>query len=205
MLVIGRGHRDRAEDGREVRFPLAGNQDRPDHRDRGDGIGQRHERRVEQPGDVLNDLEPDERRQHEDEQHRPEVEHSHIAATISPFTAGCAARSRPDAARVPASAQRPRSAARPSLPRARRRQRDPSARAPRSPAARVSRDTASLRCVRDTACSARATARAPSRSDASGAVARIHPARLSTNGSSGRRRAASRNAASARRMSPFAP
>ena len=34
-------------------------------------------RRVKQPGDVLDDLEPDERRQHEDEEHGPQVEVLH--------------------------------------------------------------------------------------------------------------------------------
>ena len=57
-----------------VRLLLAGDDDRADDRDRGDRVGQRHQRRVQQPRDVLDDLEADERRQHEHERHRPEIE-----------------------------------------------------------------------------------------------------------------------------------
>ena len=53
---------------------LAGDDDRADDRDRRDRVGQRHQRRVQQPRDVLNDLEADERRQQEHERHRPEIQ-----------------------------------------------------------------------------------------------------------------------------------
>ena len=53
---------------------LTGNDDRADDRDGRNRIGQRHQRRVQQPRDVLDDLEADERRQDEHERHRPQVE-----------------------------------------------------------------------------------------------------------------------------------
>src|SRR5262249_7906168 len=42
-----------------------------------DRVGERHQRRVQQPRHVLDHLESDERRQHEHEQHRPEIERRH--------------------------------------------------------------------------------------------------------------------------------
>ena len=47
---------------------------RADHRNRRDRVGQRHERCVQQAGDVLNDLKADECREQENEGHRPEIE-----------------------------------------------------------------------------------------------------------------------------------
>ena len=61
----------------KVGLLFAGDQDRSDDRDGGDGVGQRHQRRVQQARDVLDDLEADERREHEHEQHRPEIESRH--------------------------------------------------------------------------------------------------------------------------------
>src|SRR6266576_572894 len=50
---------------------------RADDGDRRDGIGKRHQRRVQQPGYPADHAEPDERRQHEDEQHRSKVGGGH--------------------------------------------------------------------------------------------------------------------------------
>ncbi len=51
-----------------VRLLLAGQQHRADDGDRGDGVGQRHERRVEQPRDAPDDVHPQEGGQHQDEE-----------------------------------------------------------------------------------------------------------------------------------------
>ena len=60
----------------------------PDDGDRRDRVGQRHQRRVQQARDVLDDLEADERRQHEHEQHRPQVEFGHMAGEFSTVAVG---------------------------------------------------------------------------------------------------------------------
>ena len=64
------------------RVVAAGHDDRADDRDRRDGVGERHQRRVQQPRHAADDADADERRQHEHEQH----------ATRSPVAA---ARARP--------------------------------------------------------------------------------------------------------------
>src|SRR5882672_8791983 len=53
----------------------AGHHDRADDRDGGDGVRERHERGVQQPGHAPDDTEPDKGRQHEHEQHRSEIGH----------------------------------------------------------------------------------------------------------------------------------
>src|SRR5205085_1701159 len=48
---------------------------RPHHGDSRDRVGERHQRRVQQARDAADHPQPDERRQHEHEQHRPVVVH----------------------------------------------------------------------------------------------------------------------------------
>ena len=50
-----------------------GDEDRADDGDGRDGVGQRHQRRVQQPRDPGDDAEADEGRQHEDEEERDEL------------------------------------------------------------------------------------------------------------------------------------
>src|SRR5690606_25327454 len=51
----------------------AGHQDGADHRDGGDGVGDGHERGVQQPRHPPDDAHPDEGGEHEDEEQAPEV------------------------------------------------------------------------------------------------------------------------------------
>src|SRR5205814_10252590 len=60
--------------------------------ERRDRVGERDKRRVQQPGDPADHAQPDERRQHEDEHHRPVVVHgfrtspawvTHVSRVIS--------------------------------------------------------------------------------------------------------------------------
>src|SRR5439155_4671875 len=53
----------------------ARDRDGPDHRDRRDRVGERHERRVEQAGHAADYAQADERREDEHEQHGPVVGH----------------------------------------------------------------------------------------------------------------------------------
>src|SRR2546430_1696628 len=71
----GGEQRDRPEDADGLRVLAARDRDGPDHGDRRDRVGERHKRRVQQPGDPPDHTPPDERRQHEDEHHRPVVVH----------------------------------------------------------------------------------------------------------------------------------
>src|SRR5205807_6974150 len=76
----------------------ARNRERADDRDRRDGVGQRHQGRVQEPGYPADDAQPDERRQHEYEHHRPVVGHdrstfpswvTHVARVISSVKSTC--------------------------------------------------------------------------------------------------------------------
>ena len=58
----------------------AGQHDRPDHGDGRNGVGQRHQRRVQQPRDVADHQQPGERGQHEHEQERQKVRPSRASA-----------------------------------------------------------------------------------------------------------------------------
>ena len=60
--------RDRAQDADPGGIVAAGHDDRADHRDGRDGVGERHQRRVQQPRDPADHAQPDERGQHEDVQ-----------------------------------------------------------------------------------------------------------------------------------------
>ena len=66
-----------AERGTERRLLFARDDHRADDRDGRDRVGERHERRVQQPRDVLNDLKSDEGGEQEHECHRPQVERGH--------------------------------------------------------------------------------------------------------------------------------
>src|SRR2546430_128610 len=88
----GGEQRDRPEDADGLRVLAARDRDGPDHGDRRDRVGERHKRRVQQPGDPADHAQPDERRQHEDEHHRPVVVHgfrtspawvTHVSRVIS--------------------------------------------------------------------------------------------------------------------------
>ena len=74
MLVVEANTAMRAEHGAERRLLLAGEQNRADDGDGRDRVGQRHQRRVQQPRDAPDDVEADERRQHEHEQPVEEIE-----------------------------------------------------------------------------------------------------------------------------------
>ena len=73
---------------------LAGQDDRADHGDRIERVGQRHQRRVEQRRDAPDHLEPDECRQHEHVEARNQVELHRSAPSGMPRSAGSAKNSR---------------------------------------------------------------------------------------------------------------
>ena len=62
-----------AEDGGEARLMASGDDDGADHDDGVERVGERHQRRVQQRRDALDQLEADEARQHEDVQIRDEI------------------------------------------------------------------------------------------------------------------------------------